>query len=366
MGGGNASHYGEIMGNIPLIDYNPSKRSTLDFTAKLPSVLRIGIAKLNWILSIQTFVDGIDLSHWNWSENREPDFGIIKANKFDFVIFKATQGIWFKDEKFESGWMAALDNDLVTMIYHFFEGRSGGAEQARYCTEYAKDYLKAVNGKTIIFDDIERTYGEDMGQRQRRAHAFNQTIVEEGFETGNYSSPSLWKMLMGATPLSWVNDYWQWDAHWTPNLSPILPIGWTKEKCKFWQYAIWPKHSWAKKVGTNGNVDVVRFYGTIEDLKKLLGSSNIPNDCCEEIKKELADIHLRLAAIDDSGDGFQQRLAALNKNDFTISQLIDAIERSINVLRSDQANFTAVQNDMRKQLDEIQDLHARVRKAVLQ
>lgn len=355
----------ESENNVLLTDYNPIERSILDFTVQLPSILDIGIAKLKWILSIETFVDGIDLSHWNWSEGKEPDFEIIKANKFDFVIFKATQGIWFKDGKFEPGWMAALDNDLVTMIYHFFEGRSGGAEQAHYCIEYVKDYLKAVNGKTIFFDDIEKAYGEDMGQRQRRAHAYNQTIVEEGFLTGNYSSPGRWKQLMGDVPLSWINDYYQWVAHWTPYPAPTLPIGWTKAKCKFWQYGISPTYSWAKKVGTNGNVDVNRFYGTIEDLKKLLGSNSIPNDCCEEIKKELADVHLRLAAIDDRGNGFEQRLAALNSNDLNTARLIDLINSSIGILRSDQTRLEATQNDTYEQLNEMQDLLARVRKAIL-
>jgi len=201
---------------LDLPDFNPISRQGTDFIEIVPSILNISIAKLKWIFSIEAFVDGVDLSHWNWSVGREPDFKVIKDNGFDFVILKSTQGNWFIDEKFEPGWIAALDNDLVTMLYHFFEGRIGGAEQARYCIEKSQAFLKVVDGKTIIWDDIEKAYGERMDQRQNRAKAFNQTVVGEGFETGNYSSPGLWKSLMGTTPLSWVNDYWQWDAHWTP------------------------------------------------------------------------------------------------------------------------------------------------------
>jgi GH25 family lysozyme M1 (1,4-beta-N-acetylmuramidase) len=337
----------------PITGFNPADRSALDFVVAVPSVLDVAIAKIKWILSIEVFTDGIDLSHWNWTEGREPDFGIIKANEFDFVIFKATQGTWFKDDKFEPGWMAALDNDLVTMLYHFFEGRTGGAAQAHYCIEYAKDYLKAVDGKTIFWDDIEKSYGEDMGQRQRRAHAFNQTIVEEGFLTGNYSSPSLWKLLMGSVPLPWINDYYQWVAHWTPAPAPTLPIGWTKEMCKWWQYGIWPKYSWAKKVGTNGNVDVVRFYGTIQDMKKILGiNSPIPPDCCEEIKKSLAEVVVELASLNDRIHGVDQRAIERDlQTDLALDQHILLIRDEISTLKGKVSYIDSNQDAMQKQLD---------------
>ena len=337
----------------PITEFNPADRSTLDFADAVPSILNIATAKLKWILSVETFADGIDLSHWNWSEGREPDFGIVKANEFSFVIFKATQGTWFKDNKFEPGWMGALDNDLVTMIYHFFEGRNGGAEQARYCIEYAKDYLKVVDGKTIFWNDIEKAYGEDMGQRQRRAHAFNQTIVEEGFLTGNYSSPSLWKQLMGNVPLSWINDYYQWVAHWTPAPAPILPIGWTKEMCKWWQYGIWPRYSWAKKVGTNGNVDVVRFYGTIQDMKKILGVvPPISPDCCEEIKKSLAEVVIELASLNDRITGVDQRALARDfESNLALDRHILLIREEITTLKDKITYIDSNQDSMQKQLD---------------
>ncbi len=280
----------------PLESFNPFYRDKYAFMDTVPSILELGVAKVNWIFSIETFVDGVDLSHWNWTEGKHPDFRILADNGFDFVIFKATQGTWFEDNKFEPGWRGAIEQGLMTMVYHFFEGRFGGAEQARYCLNYIAQYLTAVNGKTIIFNDIERMYGEDMGQRQRRARAFNQTIVEEGLQTGNYSSPSLWKALMGNIPLFWVNEYYQWVAHWTPALTPTLPIGWTKEMCKFWQYGISPTYSWAKKVGTDGKVDVVRYYGTIQDLKKTLGiTPPITSDCCDELRQRIAGLAVTLA-----------------------------------------------------------------------
>ena len=314
-----------------MTSFDPSRRSVIDFMDAVPGILDLGIAKVNWIFSIETFTDGVDLSHWNWSEGREPDFRVLADNGFDFVIFKATQGTWFKDQKFEPGWRGASAEGLATMVYHFFEGRSGGAEQAHYCIDYIMQYLASVDEKTIIFDDIERMYGEDMGQRQRRARAFNQTIVEEGFQTGNYSSPSLWKALMGNIPLFWINEYYQWVAHWTPALAPTLPIGWTKEMCKFWQYAIWPIYSWAKKVGTDGNVDVVRYYGTIQDLKKTLGiTPPISSDCCEEIRKEMAKLAAGLTSTNENLSNIGE--LAL-RNQLTIAESTDLINTELARLR---------------------------------
>ena len=349
--------------NNIVIDYNPSKRESLDFAHKLPSILDTGIAKLNWILSVQIFIHGVDLSHWNWSEGRMPDFKLIKANGFSFVILKVTESDWFTDERFEAGWMAALDAGLIVMPYHFNRTNKGGAVQAHWMVDHLGDYLKAVDGRTILWNDIETNDGGTITSHQNRAKAFNQTIVEIGFETGNYSSYELWKRIMGTAPLSWVNDYHQWIAHWTPNASPLMPIGWTRKE--FWQYGIWPTYPWSKFVGTNGKVDVNRFYGTLEDLKKLLGLTDIPNNCCEEIKKELENVYLLLAAIDDRGDGFEQRLAALNSNDLKIANMIDLTNISIDVLKSKQTGFDEVQKEIRDHLAEMQNLLQRVRKAIL-
>ena len=342
--------------NNIVIDYNPSKRESLDFAHKLPSILDTGIAKLNWILSVQIFIHGVDLSHWNWSEGRMPDFKLIKANGFSFVILKVTESDWFIDERFEAGWMAALDAGLIVMPYHFNRTNKGGAVQAHWMVDHLSDYLKAIDGRTILWNDIETNDGGTITSHQNRAKAFNQTIVEIGFETGNYSSYELWKQIMGTTKLSWVNDYHQWVAHWTPNASPLMPIGWTRKE--FWQYGIWPTYPWSKFVGTDGKVDVNRFYGTLENLKTLLGITDIPNDCCEDIKKELSNIYLRLAAIDD-------HIVTLNADDVTLAEQINLLGSSVEILRSKQTGLEDAQKNTQEHLGEMQSLLQRVRKAIL-
>lgn len=272
------------------VEFNPADRNPADFAELIPSGLSVVTIKLAWILSVQAYVDVVDFSHWNYSVGREPDYAIVKANGFDVVIHKITESDWFVDDKFDIGWRSCLDNDLIPLGYHFFDDRVGGFTQAHWCISNCAEYLKAVDGKTILFDDIEVMHNHiTQIKRQNRAKAYNETIVEEGFLTGNYSSKYLWEMMMGTQPLSWVNKYDQWVANWTPASSPLKPIGWLRDD--WWQYAVWGKHSWAKYVGTDGNVDVSRMYGTVEDLKNKLGiTPELPPDCCEEVLAALDEI----------------------------------------------------------------------------
>ena len=320
-------------------DYNPAWRDSLEFAEVIPGRLSATVTMLSWILSTQVYVDIIDSSHWNFSAGREMDFEIVYENGFSAVIMKSTQGNWFMDDKFDYSWRACQDNGLIPMTYHFFEDHISGFEQAQWCLSNVAEFLKAVDGKTIIWDDVE-VKGSTVSQstRQNRAKAFNETIDEEGFQTGNYSSYYLWSSLMGNTPLPWVNFFWQWVAHWTPATEPLLPIGWTKAKCKFWQYGISPTYSWAKKVGTNGNVDVNRFYGTIQDLKDLLGITvPPPADCCEEVlaildvvQKDIVDISARVTQT-ESG------LTIVESNQNDIYNKLDATQHDVEILARDLA-----------------------------
>lgn len=359
------------------LDFNPASRQNVDFLLQTPpSKLSIIAGKLSWVLNTQIYVDGADFSHWNWSPGREPDFRIVHDNGFDFVILKATESDWFVDDKFGVGWRAALDAGLIVMPYHFNRTNKGGAVQAHWHLDHIVDYLKAVDGKTILWNDVETVDGNtSITQNQNRAKAYNQTIVGEGFETGNYSSYSAWKRIMGDKPLSWVNDYHQWFAHWTPSANPLKPIGWLLEE--FWQYSIWPKYSWAKVVGTNGNVDVIRFYGTLQNLKDMLGiTPPLPPDCCEEIKAVLAGVLAELVVINSKLNDHESSIAALHVgwelhdkyiNDLqeqgaTLSQQIVLLDEELKKTQAQVVYQGKNQSAMQTQLDLIFSIMAEIKK----
>lgn len=279
-------------------DFNCQKRKSELFLtpAKTDGI----ITRLKMLLATPTYVDGVDMSHWN----KEKDFTEIKASGIDFVILKATEGTGWKDETFEQSWRDALRNDLVVMPYHFFRSNYGGAPQAKWCLDNIVDFLAAVEGKTIIWNDVETVDKASPEQRRNRLLASHLTFAGNGFQSGNYSSPYLWNLLVGDVP--WVNDYHQWVAHWTSASEPVLPVGWSREKTKFWQYGIYPTYSWAKPVEGAGTVDVNRFYGTVQELHDLLGiSAPLPPDCCDEIREEIQLLYNEIASVKKE---FNQRL----------------------------------------------------------
>lgn len=344
-------------------DYNPAWRDPLEFAKVIPGRLSATATMLSWILSTQVYVDVIDTSHWNFSEGRELDFEIVYENGFSAVIMKSTQGNWFTDDKFDYSWRACQDNGLIPMTYHFFEDHIGGFEQAQWCLSNIAEFLKAVDGKTIIWDDVEVKGSATQSQRQNRAKAFNETIDEEGFLTGNYSSYYLWRSLMGDIPLSWVNLFWQWVAHWTPATSPLLPIGWTKAKAKFWQYGISPTHSWAKRVGTNGNVDVNRFYGTIQDLKDLLGITvPPPADCCEEVLIALDIMQKDIVGLSSRVTQTESKLTVVENEQSAIYGKLDGMQNDLEILAGNLAvvagRLDSAETDIAKINELIEDVRS--------
>ena len=348
------------MDSLSRSDYNPTERQLTDFTKGMPTILDMGIARINWILSTEVFTDGIDGSHWNQSPGREMDFQIVKDNDFDFVIWKITESDWFFDETFYPAFEQATDVGLIFLPYHFNRTNKDGFNQAQFMLSKAASYLNAVDGKMILFNDIETVDDNDsFNVHQNRARAFNETMVEEGFQTGNYSSKSRWERIMGITSASWVNKYYQWVADWTPNTSPRKPVGW--ERDDFWQYGISPTYSWAKEVGTAGSVDVNRFYGTLQELEDLLGITvPPPQDCCDEMKEAIAGIHSILVIVNDKITATDSRVANVENEQLTMATQIQDIKTEINNLSNKVLTMEGNQQEMLGQLEYLMNLVGKI------
>lgn len=346
-----------LKSNERQVEFNPEDlRHITDFSKGMPTILDFGIAKISWILLTPIFIDGVDLSHWNWSEGRFPDFRVIYDNGFTFVILKATESDWFTDERFEQGYQEALDNGLVVMPYHFNRTNVGGAKQCHWHLGNIDNYLKAVDGKTILWNDIETVDDNDgVGAHQNRARAYNQTAVAEGFQTGNYSSYYLWKKVMGSTPVSWINDYRQWVANWTPAASPLKPIGW--ERDEIWQYGISPAHSWAKNVGTDGNVDVNRFFGTLQELEEMLGITPPPtSDCCDDMKNAITEIHIALALLNNKTSDTDVRVENIESEQLAMSKRIVEVQTEIRHLSTKVRTMDGNQQEMLGKIEYLMNL----------
>jgi len=297
------------------MDFNPSSRNEQDF--KLPSAPVSFIGRIKALLSTPTYTRGVDLSHWNG----DVDFVALKESGIDFVILKATEGDAWVDERFAGFWRKAHEAGLLIMTYHFFRSQYGGASQAKHHLSVIAEFLETVGYRyPVIWADVETSDGASVTQRRNRLLAFHQTIVDSGYQSGHYSSPYLWNTLIG--DVTWASNYWGWDAHWTSADQPVLPIGWTKDMLKVWQYGIYPTHSWVEPVeGTPGAVDCNWFYGSLQDMEEWLGVEEPvppPVDCCDELRAEIARLEaeinvnkLEIYHLQQQGVDHEERLSSI-------------------------------------------------------
>ena len=312
-----------------MTDFNPNSRVRGEFFYPLPSKNWFARAE-NYLLSVLAvpgWIRGIDISHWNGTV----DFQKVKDSGIDFVVIKATEGTGFLDPKWQYNWRASLDTGLVVMPYHFFRSNYKGAEQVDWFMQNAEAYLDRVEGKTVLWWDVETADGVDITTRQNRLHGACVNTVKMGLQAGYYSSPYKWQTLVG-NPV-WTNDYFGWVAHWSNVSYPTLPIGWTKEKTKVWQNGIYPTYSWVEPVAGAGTVDHNYFFGTLQELRDLLGfTPPLPPDCCDrvaQIEQELIVIKSRIAQGELNDFEQNDRLTAVEGGGIALNERIFEVEKFI-------------------------------------
>ena len=247
----------------PMRDFDPRHRN---HEAPVPK-LQLLVDWAKRALAVQPFyVLGVDLSHWN----EIVDFQALKAAGYVFVILKATEHTSFVDSKFSVRWPQALDAGFIVGTYHFLRMNYGGANQAEHHLRIIDPLLKATDGKIIPpASDIETLDGMSTAARQETIRRFDDKIQGElAVDALAYSSPALWRQIAENMTLDCIG----WCAHWTSALAPIWPSGWPVSKRLFWQFGVYPKHSWVAPVpGVSGEVDVNRFFGTLNDLRTFVG-----------------------------------------------------------------------------------------------
>ena len=309
-----------------MTDFNPNARDRADFFSpiQVETFFTRSISYLTSILATPVRIRGVDLSHWNG----KVDFEKVKNSGIDFVILKATEGDGFLDHTFDYNWRASLDSDLIVMPYHFFRSNIKGNPQVEWFFRWENggEFVEEVEGKTLLWWDVETEDGTGVTARQNRLFGACTNTVSKGLQTGYYSSYSKWRTLIG-NPI-WVNDFWQWPAHWTSADYPTLPIGWTKEKSIIWQNGIYPNYPWVEPVeGVPSSVDHNYFFGSLQELRDLLGIViPLPPDCCEEIQQELIVIKSRIAQLELNDMNKEDRLTNVEGGVSEIEQLIQSVQ----------------------------------------
>jgi GH25 family lysozyme M1 (1,4-beta-N-acetylmuramidase) len=334
------------------------------------------------ILSTDVKIRGLDLSHWNDDDNI--DFVVLKANGIDFVILKVTEADYFVDDTFKTKYERALAAGIIVMPYHFFRGNYGGTGQAQHCVNTLRSlgFLAAINYVPVVWSDVETSDGVSVSTRRNRLKNFLDEIVIQSLQAGVYSSPSYWNTLIGA--VTWINNFWQWAAHWTSASLPTLPINWTVEKALWWQNGIHPAHSWVETViGASGNVDHNYFFGSLEDLKTVLKFEvTAPGECgCEE---EISALYAELARVETEVNANKVEIYNLQQKDvlfesqikdlYDIHQLvydstldneesIETLENRQTATESDVSELYGTTANLGIRIDELEALEAEIRAA---
>jgi len=201
------------------------------------------------------------------------DFVAAKNGGYQMVIIKATEALG-TDIKFSTNWKKALDAGLLVGVYHFFRSNIDGKAQAEHHLNVIQPLLASIDYKLYSALDIETVDNTTISVRQSRANSFWNTTKGQTIP-GCYTSANYWQSLMGNMKLpDWV---YGWLAAWNSGTSPKLPVGWTEAQTKFWQYGVYNNHSWTEPVpGVTTDVDVDRWFGTLESLNTFLAKEILP------------------------------------------------------------------------------------------
>ena len=201
---------------------------------------------------------GIDVSH----HQGDIDWAKVKAAGVNYCFMKATEGSTFKDKKFDFNWNQAKAHGIIRGAYHFFRPNAPVERQV--------DNLVSKVGKLEVGDlppvlDAEVPQSWTRFSLSKRLSMIEDWMVgvEEGLgiQPIIYLSPSFADEILKNSQA--VKKYILWLAHYTSRTSPRVPGPW--DNWVFWQYS----ESGRLDGITTNTVDLNRFQGTLEELKKL-------------------------------------------------------------------------------------------------
>ena len=201
-------------------------------------------------------VKGIDVSH----NNGTVDWKKIAASGIGFAFAKATEGDAFLDPQFDANYNGIQSNGIICGAYHFF--RPGKNAQAQ-----AESFLKTVQALKPV--DLMPALDVEVNDNKAASDTIAgiqlwMDTVAVGLNSRPilYTSASFWNANLGGT--GQFADYPLWVAHYTSDPQPNIPKG-------FSGYAIWQFTEQGAVSGVSGNVDLNRYNGSVNDLRRLWG-----------------------------------------------------------------------------------------------
>jgi lysozyme len=202
-------------------------------------------------------LEGIDVSSYQgevvWSK-------VAQSGKV-FAFCKATEDLDYRDTQFTHNWAGCHAHGLVRGAYHYLHPTESGVEQADYLHEYVHQFGGSQLGDFVILD-VEDAMG--------LAHQFVIECCEQFVERVRtqmhrncilYTYPDFWLHTLGDPISTVLASCPLWLADYGPNVPSLA--NWPRG-LSFWQYS-----ETGHCPGVVGNVDLSRFYGTRQQLRRL-------------------------------------------------------------------------------------------------
>ena len=158
-----------------------------------------------------TYLEGIDVSHWNGTINWPQVAGAGKT----FAIIKATEGETFLDSMYATNHSGARAAGLRTTAYHF--ARPGlPTSEATIQADWFVQNAALLPGDLVPALDLEDSGGLSTTDLQSWVLAWlTEVNAKLGVKAMIYTNPSFWQTYMGRTTMFADQGYTLlWIAHW--------------------------------------------------------------------------------------------------------------------------------------------------------
>ena len=223
---------------------------------------------------------GIDISH---HDEKPLNLGLLRLQKVDFVYVKATQGVKFKDSRFDYYWkaLAGLSPEQRPLrgAYHFLSALDDGREQAERFVQYVslhggfqKDDLPPC--MDLEWDVTSKNPDQWKGQSPEKILDSVIAWLKRTKElTGRtplvYTARSWWlERGIPESKFALLNEYPIWIADYSrshkASEKPGILNGRTQS---IWQFADDAKLT----LGYTGTLDANIFYGSRDEFNKAFG-----------------------------------------------------------------------------------------------
>src|SRR5262245_29765157 len=188
-----------------------------------------GLFRLAGSSSGGTFLNGIDVSHWQGFI----DWKRVRASGRRFAFAKATEGISVTDSRYTQNKAGAMANGVAFGAYHFAQPKNDPIREADWFVNHA-GYR---HGMLIPVLDLERTGGRSVASLQWWVRAWLGRVRSRlGVKAAIYTSPGFWRSNMGNTSWFANNGYPSlWVAHWGTSTPSIPGSNWGGRSWTFWQ-----------------------------------------------------------------------------------------------------------------------------------